>query len=90
MRVRSDNRGPLGRAGPRDRLDVAQRQPSPCALVVPITCDKSGRWHIAYAVIPDPVAAPCTGGVVAVEGGVAVAAELSLLLEPLKARDVRF
>jgi putative transposase len=51
------------------------------ALVVPITGDKSGRWHIAFAVIPDPVAAPGTGGVVTVEGGVAVAAELSLLLE---------
>lgn len=80
LRVRGDNRAPLGRAGPRDRLGAAQRQPSPWrALVVPITGDKSGRWHIAFAVIPHPVAAPGTGGVVAVEGGVAVAVELSPL-----------
>src|ERR1035438_8591767 len=36
-----------------------------------ITADRAGRWHIAFAVIPDPVPAPGTGGVVGVDRGVA-------------------
>ncbi|MBP2350808.1 transposase [Kribbella aluminosa] len=42
-----------------------------------VTCDRAGRWHIAFAVIPDPIAAPGTGGVVGVDRGVAVSAALS-------------
>ena len=42
-----------------------------------ITRDSAGRWHIAFAVIPDPIPAPCTGEVVGVDRGVAVAVALS-------------
>ncbi|MGH3211913.1 MAG: RNA-guided endonuclease InsQ/TnpB family protein [Trebonia sp.] len=39
--------------------------------------DRSGRWHIAFAVIPDPILGPGTGEVVGVDRGVAVSAALS-------------
>jgi len=42
-----------------------------------INRDCAGRWHIAFATVPDPVAAPGTGEVVGVDRGVAVAAALS-------------
>ena len=61
-----------------DRLAPLQRRPGPCReLVIPITGDRSDRWHIAFTVIPDPVPASGTGGVVGVEGDEAVAAALS-------------
>ncbi len=36
-----------------------------------ITCDSTGRWHIAFAVIPVPTAAPGNGETVGVDRGVA-------------------
>ncbi|TCO46005.1 transposase [Kribbella antiqua] len=42
-----------------------------------ITCDRAGRWHIAFAVIPEPIPAPDTGEVVGVDRGVTVSAALS-------------
>jgi putative transposase len=42
-----------------------------------VTCDRAGRWHIAFAAIPAPVAGPATGQVVGVDRGVAVSAALS-------------
>jgi transposase len=42
-----------------------------------ITRDRAGRWHIAFAVIPNPIPAPCTGEVVGVDRGVTVAVALS-------------
>ena len=42
-----------------------------------ITCDRAGRWHIAFAVIPDPILAPGTGEVAGVDRGVTVAVALS-------------
>src|SRR5664280_2629042 len=42
-----------------------------------ITRDRAGRWHIAFAVIPDPIPAPGTGEVVGVDRGVTVAVALS-------------
>jgi len=42
-----------------------------------VSCDRAGRWHIAFAAIPDPVPAPGTGQVVGVDRGVAVSAALS-------------
>ena len=42
-----------------------------------ITRDAGGRWHIAFAVIPAPVPAPGTGGIVGVDRGVSVAVALS-------------
>jgi putative transposase len=42
-----------------------------------VTMDRAGRWHIAFAVIPEPVPAPGNGQVVGIDRGVAVAAALS-------------
>jgi len=42
-----------------------------------ITRDRAGHWHIAFAVIPDPIPAPCNGEVVGVDRGVTVAVALS-------------
>jgi putative transposase len=42
-----------------------------------VTRDRAGRWHIAFAVIPEPVPAPGTGEVVGVDRGVAVAVTMS-------------
>jgi len=42
-----------------------------------ITCDRTGRWHLAFAVIPPPIPAPATGEVVGVDRGVTVSAALS-------------
>ncbi len=42
-----------------------------------ITRDRVGRWHVAFAVIPDPVPPPGTGQVVGVDRGVTVSAALS-------------
>jgi putative transposase len=42
-----------------------------------VTLDRSGRWHIAFAGIPDPVPGPGDGSVVGVDRGVAVSVALS-------------
>jgi transposase len=42
-----------------------------------VTMDRAGRWHVASALIPGPVAAPGNGQVVGVDRGVAVSAALS-------------
>jgi putative transposase len=42
-----------------------------------VTLDRSGRWHIAFAVIPDPITGPGDGSVVGVDRGVAVSVALS-------------
>jgi putative transposase len=42
-----------------------------------VTKDRAGRWHIAFAVIPDPVPVPGNGQAVGVDRGVAVSAALS-------------
>jgi transposase len=42
-----------------------------------VTCDRAGRWHIAFAVIPEAIPGPGTGQVVGVDRGVAVSAALS-------------
>ena len=42
-----------------------------------VTRDRAGRWHVAFAVIPDPVAAPGNGQVVGIDRGVVVSAALS-------------
>jgi putative transposase len=42
-----------------------------------VKLDRAGRWHIAFAAIPDPIAGPGTGQVVGVDLGVAVSAALS-------------
>jgi putative transposase len=42
-----------------------------------VTLDRDGRWHIAFAAIPQSVAGPGTGEVVGVDRGIAVSAALS-------------
>ena len=42
-----------------------------------VTLDRAGRWHVAFAAIPEPVPAPSNGEVVGIDRGVAVAAALS-------------
>jgi putative transposase len=42
-----------------------------------VTLDRAGRWHVAFAAIPEPVPPPSNGEVVGIDRGVAVAAALS-------------
>ena len=42
-----------------------------------VTCDRAGRWHVAFAHIPDPITGPSDGSVVGIDRGVAVSAALS-------------
>ncbi|HEX3960713.1 MAG TPA: transposase [Trebonia sp.] len=42
-----------------------------------VTLDRAGRWHLAFAAIPEPVPAPGNGEVVGIDRGVAVSAALS-------------
>jgi transposase len=42
-----------------------------------VTRDRAGRWHVAFAAVPDPIPAPGTGEVVGVDRGVGVAVALS-------------
>jgi putative transposase len=49
----------------------------PSARSYRVTRDRAGRWHIAFAAIPEPILAPGTGEVVGIDRGVAVSAALS-------------
>jgi transposase len=49
----------------------------PAAKSYRVTCDRAGRWHIAFAAIPIPIPAPGIGEVVGIDRGVAVSAALS-------------
>jgi putative transposase len=42
-----------------------------------VTMDRAGRWHVAFAAIPEPVPAPGNGQTVGIDRGVAVSAALS-------------
>jgi len=42
-----------------------------------VRMDRAGRWHVAFAVIPDPIPAPGNGQAVGIDRGVAVSAALS-------------
>jgi putative transposase len=42
-----------------------------------ITRDRAGRWHVAFAHIPDPIPGPADGSLVGIDRGVAVSAALS-------------
>jgi transposase len=42
-----------------------------------VKLDRAGRWHVAFAAIPDPIARLGTGDVVGVDRGVTVSAALS-------------
>ncbi|MGZ0145816.1 RNA-guided endonuclease InsQ/TnpB family protein [Kribbella sp. WER1] len=49
----------------------------PAAKSYRVTRDRAGRWHLAFAVIPDPIPSPATGSIVGVDRGIAVSAALS-------------
>ncbi|WP_246477651.1 transposase [Actinokineospora xionganensis] len=53
-----------------------------------VTRDRAGRWHVAFAVMPEPIVGPGTGAVVGVDRGVAVSATLSTG-EPLSTPTLR-
>ena len=42
-----------------------------------VRMDRAGRWHIAFAVIPEPIPAPGNGQAVGIDRGVTVSAALS-------------
>jgi putative transposase len=42
-----------------------------------VTRDRAGRWHVAFAHVPDPVCGPDDGSVVGIDRGVVVSAALS-------------
>jgi putative transposase len=42
-----------------------------------VTRDRAGRWHVAFAHVPDPIAGPGDCSVVGIDRGVAVSAALS-------------
>ena len=58
-----------------------------------VTMDRAGRWHVAFAAIPDPLPAPVNGQVVGIDRGVAISAALStgeqLRIPGLTAREAR-
>jgi transposase len=78
VRVRQDNRARSSVLVPKIGW-VSFRRSSALAdwKSYRITFDGAGRWHIAFAVIPEPIAAPGTGEVVGVDRGVTVAVALS-------------
>jgi putative transposase len=49
----------------------------PAAKSYRVTRDRAGRWHIAFAAMPEPVPGPGTGEVVGIDRGVIVSAALS-------------
>jgi putative transposase len=42
-----------------------------------VTLDRAGRWHVAFAAIPQPIEGPGTGEIIGVDRGVAVSAAMS-------------
>jgi transposase len=68
-------------------------KPLPDAKSYRVVRDRSGRWHIAFAVVPDSIPGPGTGEVVGVDRGVTVSAALStgeqLLVPPLSPGEKR-
>ena len=48
----------------------------PAARSYRVSCDRAGRWHVAFAAIPAAIPGPGAGGIVGVDRGVAVSAAL--------------
>jgi transposase len=42
-----------------------------------VTRDRAGRWHVAFAAVPEPLPAPGNGQLVGIDRGVAISAALS-------------
>lgn len=59
------------------RVRFRWSRPVPSAVSFRVTCDRAGRWHVAFAAVPEPIPSPGTGEIVGVDRGVAVSAALS-------------
>jgi len=78
LRVRQDNRARSSVLVPKvGWVSFKRSRALACWKSYRITRDRAGRWHIAFAVKPDPIPAPRTGEVVGVDRGVTVAVALS-------------
>jgi hypothetical protein len=78
LRVRQDNRRWSGVLVPKvGWVQVRRSRALPGWKSYRITRDRAGRWHIAFAAIPDPIPAPGTGQVVGLDRGVKSAVALS-------------
>jgi transposase len=53
------------------------RQLPPGVKSYRVTLERSGRWHVAFAAVPEPVPAPGNGQVAGIDRGVTVSAALS-------------
>ena len=49
----------------------------PAAKSYRVTLDRAGRWHLAFAAVPAPIAGPGAGKVVGIDRGITVSAALS-------------
>ena len=72
------------------------RQLPPGVKSYRVTMDRAGRWHLAFAAIPEPIPAPGNGRVAGVDRGVTVSVALSTgemlsvpRLSPARQRRVR-
>ena len=52
-------------------------RPVPEARSYRVTCDRAGRWHVAFCAVPPPIPGPGTGEVVGIDRGVTVTLMLS-------------
>jgi putative transposase len=78
LRVRQDNRARSSVLVPKIGWVSFRRSSAlACWKSYRITRDRAGRWHIAFAVIPNPIPAPGTGEIVGLDRGVTVAVALS-------------
>ena len=78
LRVRQDNRRWSGVLVPKvGWVKVRRSRDLPDWKSYRVTRDRAGRWHVAFAAIPEPIPAPGTGEVVGVDRGVRAAAAFS-------------
>jgi putative transposase len=79
LRVRRDIRARCCVLVGEGRLGLVQTQPRLrwTGRSYRITGERAGRWHIAFALVPEPIPAPGAGQVVGVDRGVTVAVALS-------------
>src|SRR5450631_1650316 len=76
-RVRQDNRRWSGVLVPKiGWVGFRRSRTLPDWKSYRITRDRAGRWHIAFAAVPNPIPAPGTGAIVGVDRGVKAAAAL--------------
>ena len=78
LRIRQDNRRWSAVLVPKvGWVKFKRSRAVPDAKSYRITRDRAGRWHLAFAAVPDPIPAPGAGQVVGVDRGVAVAVAVS-------------